>query len=162
MKMFCYGSVLGKGGRKLKIEIKITEDAAETGITVTCKQLTPEIERMIAMLRMLDRKLTGSKDGELFLLDIAKIIYAESIDRKTFLYTEKEVYECSLRLYELENELEECGFCRASKSCLVQLKAIRSMRMDLNRRIRVTMENGEQLTVSRQYAEGLKERLGVK
>ena len=53
----------------MKIEIKITEDAAETGITVTCKQLTPEIERMIAMLRMLDRKLTGSKDGELFLLD---------------------------------------------------------------------------------------------
>lgn len=36
------------------------------------------------------------------------------------------------------------------------------MRMDLNRRIRVTMENGEQLMVSRQYAEGLKERLGVK
>lgn len=68
----------------MKIEIKITEDAAETGITVTCKQLTPEIERMIAMLRMLDRKLTGSKDGELFLLDIAKIIYAESIDRKPF------------------------------------------------------------------------------
>ena len=64
-------------------------------------------------------------------------------------------------MYELEEQLEEYGFFRASKASLIQLRAIRSLKRDINRRIRVTMENGEVLMVSRQYAEALKKRLGI-
>lgn len=98
---------------------------------------------------------------ETYFLDIAKILYIESVDRKTFVYTGREVYESDFRLYELEAQLEKSGFLRANKSCLIQLKHIKSLRADIDRRIRVTMENGEQIIVSRQYAEGLKRRLGA-
>ena len=54
------------------------------------------------------------------------------------------------------------GLRNAGKSSLVQLKYIKSLKMDINRRIKVTLENGEQLMVSRQYADELKKRLGVK
>ena len=54
------------------------------------------------------------------------------------------------------------GRRNAGKSSLVQLKYIKSLKMDINRRIKVTLENGEQLMVSRQYADELKKRLGVK
>ena len=57
--------------------------------------------------------------------------------------------------------MENCGFFRVSKSCLLQLKYMQSMKADLNRRIKVTLENGEQIMVSRQYAEELKVRLGL-
>ena len=146
----------------MKIEINIDAEMTDTQITVSCRQLTPEIEKLMATLRMMDKKLTASREGEIYLLDIARIIYVETIDRKTFVYTKGEIYESSLKLYELEQQLCEYGFFRAGKSCLVQLKYIKSLKMDLNRRIRVTLENGEQIMVSRQYAEDLKKRLGVK
>ncbi|MBP1756299.1 MAG: hypothetical protein H6Q59_2697, partial [Firmicutes bacterium] len=39
---------------------------------------------------------------------------------------------------------------------------INSLRADVERKIRVTMSNGEQLIISRQYADYVKERLGVR
>lgn len=146
------------------MKISISEDTrvTETEIAITCNHLTPEIEKIISMLRILDMKLTGIKDGETCLIDAAKVLYMESVDKKTFIYTESAVYESQLRLYELEAQLERSGFFRASKSCIIHLKQIKSLKADLNRRIRVTMSNGEQLMVSRGYAEDLKGRLGIR
>ncbi|MDE6202426.1 MAG: LytTR family transcriptional regulator DNA-binding domain-containing protein [Lachnospiraceae bacterium] len=151
-----------KGGRELKIEINISEDVEDIEITFSCRKLTPAVERMLATLMVMDKKLTVIKDDETYFLDVAKVIYLESVDRKTFIYTEESVYESSLKLYELEQQLDEFGFFRANKSCLIQLKYVKSLKADINRKIRVTLENGEQVMVSRQYAEGLKKKLGVK
>ena len=145
----------------MKISINVTEDTLDTQITIDCRRLTPEIEKIIAMLRMLDQQLTVTKAGETYLLDVAKIIYIESVDRKTFIYTGDDCYESKLKLYEIEERLCESGFFRAGKSCIVQLRQIKSMKTEVDRKLRLTLENGEQLIVSRQYAEELKRKLGV-
>lgn len=145
----------------MKIEINIDEKAADLEVSITCKRLTPDIEKMIAALRMMNHQLTAKKNNEIHLLDIAKIIYIESVDRKCFIYTPDEVYESEFRLYELEQQLEEYGFFRVSKSFLIHLQNIQSLKADINRRIRVTMSNGEEIIASRQYADKLKKRLGV-
>lgn len=147
---------------RLKIEINVDEKAADTHIVISCKKLTPELQRLLAMLHILDKQLAVKKGEETFFLDVSEAVYIESVDRKSFIYTKKEMYESDLKLYELEQQLEECGFFRASKSCLVQLGYIKSLRADINRKIRVTLENDEQLVVSRQYAEALKKKLGLK
>ncbi|MCM1388500.1 MAG: LytTR family transcriptional regulator DNA-binding domain-containing protein [Bacillus sp. (in: Bacteria)] len=146
----------------MKIEINVDENVTDTHIAISCKKLTPEIEKMLAMLHILERKLSVTKDAEIYFLDVSKVVYIEAVDRKTFIYTKESVYESDFKLYELEQQLEECGFFRVSKACLLQLKYVQSMKADLNRRIRVTLENGEQIMVSRQYAENLKVRLGLK
>ena len=145
----------------MKIEINVDDKIEETSISISCKGLTPELQKMIAMMRILDKKFAVMRDGETFLLDVSEIIYIEAIDRKTFVYTKDGVYESGLRLYELERQLEECGFCRVSKSCLVQLRAVRSLKSDINRRIRVTLDNGEVIIASRQYADEIKKKLGI-
>ena len=145
----------------MKIEINVDDKIEETSISISCKGLTPELQKMIAMMRILDKKFAVMRDGETFLLDVSEIIYIETIDRKTFVYTKDGVYESGLRLYELEQQLEECGFCRVSKSCLVQLRAVRSLKSDINRRIRVTLDNGEVIIASRQYADEIKKKLGI-
>ncbi len=145
----------------MKIEIHVDDRIKETSISISCGRMTPELEKMIAMMRILEKQFVASKDGETFLLDIFEIIYIEAIDRKTFVYTKDGVYESGFKLYELEEQLEEYGFLRASKSCLIQLRAVRSLKSDINRRIRVTMNNGEMIIASRQYAEGIKRRLGI-
>lgn len=146
----------------MKISININENSTDTEIVINCNALTPETERIIAALRMLDSQMTVTKDGEVYILDVAKIVYVESVDRKTFVYTEGDCFESRLKLYEMEQQLCQSGFLRISKSCLVHLKYIRSLRAELDRKLRLTLDNGEQIIVSRQYADDLKQRLGVK
>lgn len=145
----------------MKITIKTDERLKDTEITIACGSLTPELEKVIATLRMLDRQLTVEKDGETFLLELGEVLYIDTVDKRTFIYTVSNTYETSLKLYELEAQLRDAGFLRVGKSCILNLKRIRSLKADIDRRIRVTMENKEQVIVSRQYAEALKERLGI-
>lgn len=146
----------------MKISINVEENIKDIEITISCSRLTPEIEKVLATLRMMERQLLVRKGEETYILDVSKVIYLESVDRKTFVYTKEDIYESSLKLYELEQQLDECGFFRASKSCVAALQYIKSLRTDVNRKIKVTMENGEQIMVSRQYAEELRKKLGVK
>lgn len=150
-----------KGGCRLKIEIITDENAEDMKISIVCRQLSPQVEKIIAMLRMTDHQLTARKNDEIHLLDISKVIYIEAIDRKCFIYTAEDIYESELKLYELEQQLEEYGFFRVSKSVLIHLHNVQSLKADINRRIRITMSNGEHIIASRQYADQLKKRLGV-
>ncbi len=145
----------------MKIEIIVDEKITDLSIAVTCRQLTPEIEKLLAALRMMDHQLTVKRNGEIRFLDMAEIIYIESVERKCFIYTSREIYESDFKLYELEQQLDEYGFVRVSKSFLIRLADIQSLKADINRKIRITMSNGEQIIASRQYADKLKKRLGV-
>ena len=146
----------------MKITINIDPSLKDTEIVVNCAALTPETESIISALRIMDSQMPVMKDGESFILDIAKIVYIETVERKTFVYTEHDCFESRLKLYETEERLCGSGFLRISKSCLVQLRYIRSIKAELNRKLRLTLETGEQMIVSRQYADELKKRLGVK
>lgn len=146
----------------MKITIHTDDRAEETEIQINCRHLTPQIEKVISILRMLDFKITGEKDGESYILDIYKILYIETVDKKTFLYTEESVYESGMKLYELEEELKKFDFFRAGKSSIINLRSIQAIRTELDRKLRVTMCNGEQMTVSRQYADHVRRKLGVK
>ena len=145
----------------MKISINIDPELIDTEIIIKAAALTAEIENIIAALRMANNQLTVIKDGETHILDISKIAYIETVDRRTFVYTENECYESKLKLYEMDEKLCTGNFLRISKSCIVRLKYIRSLKAELDRRIRITLENGEQLIASRQYADELKKRLGV-
>lgn len=145
----------------MKITINIDDKINETQIDINCRELTPEIENIIATLRIMNQQMLVVKDGENYLQDVNKIIYIEAVERKTFVYTEENVYESKLKLYEMEERLCHSGFFRVSKSCLVHLKFIKSIKNDIERKLRLTMKNGEQIIVSRQYADEMKKRLGV-
>ena len=146
----------------MKITINIDKNLHDTEIIVNCETLTPETEQIISALRLFDKQITVTKDNESYFLDISKIIYVESVDRKTFVYTSDDCFETKLKLYEIEERLCNCGFLRTGKAGLVQLKYVRSLKSEINRKLRLTLENGEQLIVSRQYADELKRRLGVR
>ena len=145
----------------MKITIQTDASVQETTISITCKEIVPELERLIEALRLSDKKLSVKVNGEVHLIDLKQILYAEVVDRCTFIYTENGVFESALRLYELELMLSEHNFFRVNKSTLLNLNKIESLKSDIDRRIRVTLKNGYQLIISRAYAEDFKARLGV-
>ena len=148
----------------MKININVDEQLSDIEININCGQLTEDVERIITAIRMSSRQLIvkNTQLGEDVILDAKDIAYVESIDRKCFIYTEDNVFETSYKLYELEALFSDMKFCRVSKSCLVSLKFIYSIKTELNHRLRLTLKNKETIIVSRQYAEAMKEQLGVK
>ena len=146
----------------MKIEIDIDEKYPDIGVRVTTPALTPEVERIVSLIRIVDMQIPVKKDDETVLLDASTILYIEAVERSTFVYTEDETYESGLKLYEFENQLSQRDFIRISKQGLLNLKKVKSLKADINRKIRVTLLNGEQIVVSRMYSDELRKRLGVK
>lgn len=116
---------------------------------------------MLSVLRSFDKKLTGTGYGKTFVVDAADVLYFDSVDKKTFLYTQDDVLETPLRLYELEERLCGGSFFRASKSTIINISKISSLRPELSGKIEVTFCNTKKLYVSRQYVQELKGKLGL-
>ena len=143
------------------MKINITTDSrfTETEISICCSHMNDDIEKLLATIRMMDMKLTGHKDGRQHILEAADVMYIESTDKRSFLYTETDVYESHFRLYELEAKLIDREFLRASKACLFNIHHIQSIEADLDRRLILTMKKGIKLIVSRQYSAKVKQKL---
>ena len=146
----------------MKIVIDINEEYPGTEVVIRAKKLTQDIEKLVALMRMVNMQIGVKTDGETYLLDAGKILYIETVDRRTFVYTEEGTYESELKLYEIEQELLEHDFLRISKQSIVNLRMIRSLKAEINRKIRVTLRNGEQIVVSRMYSDELRRKLGLK
>lgn len=146
----------------MKINLDIDGKYDDTEVIIRAPHLNNDIERMVAMMRMIDMQIAVRKDNETYLLETEKILYIEAVDRKTFVYTNSENYESELKLYEIEQELIERDFLRISKNSIVNLRKIKSLKTDVNRKIRITLQNGEQIVVSRTYSDELRKKLGLR
>lgn len=145
------------------MHVELLEDAAlaDIEVTIRCPKAEGEALRLFTLLNEDRRKLTGMREEETFLLEAGDILYIDTVDRRTFLYTKEAVYESPLRLYELLERLECRDFLRAGKSSIINLRQVQSLRPEFGGRLRCTMANGEVLLVSRQYVPSVKEHLGI-
>ena len=146
----------------MKINLDIDGKYDDIEVIIRAPHLNNDIERMVAMMRMIDMQIAVRRDNETVLLDTDKVLYVEAVDRKTFVYTNSETYESELKLYELEQQLIERDFLRISKQSIVNLRKIKSLKTDVNRKIRITLQNGEQIVVSRMYSDELRRKLGLR
>ena len=146
----------------MKITINTDERYEEIELIVNCKRLSDDVLKLLTLVQEMDMKLTGRKEKREYILEAKDVIYIETIENRTFLYTSTDVYENSLRLYELEKNLTGTGFMRASKNCLFNINHIQSIEPELDRRFILQMENGLKIVVSRQYSGAVRKKLEAK
>lgn len=144
---------------KITIE-QIDPDKSEE-IVIRCHALTDEVTALINKLKRSESVLLGSKDGETYRIAVKDIYYIESVDNKTFLCCQKDVYESRQKLYELEEMTKGTKLLRCSKSMILNLGKIRSVAASVNGRFEAKLLNGEVVIISRQYVPALKEKLGM-
>ncbi len=145
----------------MKIIINEVKDIEDVEIVINCKTIDESVTRIISKLKALEEKITGNKDGRIFILDTNEIFYFESVDKKTFIYMDKEVFQTHLRLYELEERLKNTDFFRASKSTIINLRKVKNIVPMFGGRIEILLDNDEKLVVSRQYVPILKNKLDL-
>ncbi|MCH1638651.1 LytTR family transcriptional regulator [Paenibacillus timonensis] len=142
----------------MKLIIDQSLDHEDVEITIKCRLIDADLEKLIAQIRLYGFAITGKKDGAVHPLRPEDIFYFESIDDKTFAYCEKDVFDCSLKLYELEQQLAKADFVRISKSCILNIAKLSSVKALINGRFEARLQNGEKLIINRHYVQGFKEK----
>lgn len=143
----------------MKLETrKIPESEPET-VEIRYHWVTDEIQEIISFVKSRQGQLSATRDGQRFEVPVMDLLYAESVDERLFLYTAGDSYEIRMKLYELEEMLRNKCFFRASKSMIVNLMKITSVRPALNGRFSAVLKNGEEIIISRKYVPELKQML---
>ena len=96
-------------------------------------------------------KLTGNFEGQKYEIPVADVYYVEAVDNAVFIYGQKKVYESKQKLYELEGILREKYFLRVSKSLILNLMKIETIKPALNGRYSAILKSGEEVIISRKY-----------
>ena len=144
------------------MKVTITKDIESgTAVETHCREVTSETERLERYISRFDERLQATSEGNTYNVQIDEILYIESVDKKTFLYTTGHVLQTEKRLYELEELLDEKTFFRASKSVIVNLNKITKLKPEVTRNILATLTNGEVIVISRRNVKALKELIGV-
>ena len=144
----------------MKVTVKKDIESGTT-VEIHCKEVTAETERLERYISRFDERITGTSEGGTHNIDVNAILFIESVDKKTFFYTSQNVYSTEKRLYELEEILDEKTFFRCSKSVIINLDKIKSLKPEVTRNILATLENGEVIVISRRYAGALKKLIGL-
>lgn len=131
----------------------------ENEVILRCHSPSAEMEQLIRFLESQNRKLIGSKEGIRRILEPSQILYMESVEGKTFAYTESEVLALEHPLWQLEQLLGGINFFRCSKSMILNIDKVRELKSLASNRIEATMCNGERIMISRTYASDFRKRL---
>ena len=140
----------------MKLETrKIPENEPET-VEIRYHWITDEIQEIVSFVKSRQGQLSATRDGQRFEVPVMDLFYAESVDDRVFLYTAADSYEIRMKLYGLEDLLKSKSFLRISKSMIVNLMKISSVRPALNGRFSAVLKNGEEIIISRKYVPELK------
>ena len=126
---------------------------------IGCHIRDERVDEIVRFIRSREGILKGIKEDRQYSLALPDILYIEAVDEKTFIYLENDCYESGRRLYEFEEVLSSRNFARISKSVVVNLMKITSIKPSLNGRFSCVLTNGEQVIISRKYVPDIREKL---
>ena len=129
---------------------------AETEVEVRYPELNDDIRNLARRIEQHDSYICGTDSERQYRIRIDDICYAESVDKKTFIYTKTEVFRCELRLYEILEKVKDFDFVQISKACIVNIDVIDNIQSLANSRLQVTLTNGEKVNVSRTFLPQIK------
>ena len=134
-------------------------DSGENEVLVRYSTLSPEVNQIICILKNENRKLLGISNNEKVIVDISEILYIESVDGRSYAYTQNDVIKLEYTLLQLEQLIGEISFFRCSKSIIINIDKVKSLRSLASNRIDAMMCNGEHVMISRTYASDFRKRL---
>lgn len=134
-------------------------NSGENEVLVRYSTLTPELNQIICILKNENRKLLGISNDEKVVVDISEILYIESVDGRSYAYTQNDVIKLEYTLLQLEQLIGEISFFRCSKSMIINIDKVKSLRSLASNRIDAMMCNGEHVMISRTYASDFRKRL---
>ncbi|MCI8668512.1 MAG: LytTR family transcriptional regulator [Lachnospiraceae bacterium] len=141
--------------------IKLEQDLSCTDIEVIIKygKDRENLPRIVKLLKSIDIQIKCDNNGTERMVNASDIYYIESVDKQTFVYLEREVYHTDFRLYQLIEQLKKYGFVQISKSCILNIHYMDSIKSIFNSRMEATLKNSERVYINRNYLDEVKKVL---
>lgn len=127
-------------------------------MTITCPSIDQHLQQLIDQIKTFDLSFQGKKPEGISRLKANTILYIEAVDNKTFLYTKDQHFESPLKLYEIEKIAAHTNFLRISKSTILNIEKVRSVRALFNGKFEATLSNEERLIINRHYVKAFKKK----
>lgn len=143
----------------MDIKLKKISLEEKEQIEIRCYAVNDSVKEIVQFVKSREGLLQGNIEGREYEVAIADIIYIDTVDNRTFIYTAKCTYETKQRIYELEEQLKQKSFLRVTKASLLNLMKVRSLKPALNGRFSAILSNGEEIIISRKYVPELKQVL---
>jgi len=143
----------------MEIKVKKIPETENEKVLIECHEVTSKINSIVKFIKTFSKTIVGECDDREHEISVNDIYYIESVDNKTFLYTRNKVFSTRQKLYEIEETLGEDSYFRISKSVIVNLLKIKSIKPALNGRFSALLLNGEEVIISRKYVAGFKEKI---
>lgn len=140
----------------MKIIVDANKAYPTVEITIKCPEIDQNIKQLIKQMEAYELSFQAKKDERIYSLQAGQLFYVESIDNQTFMYTEDEVFESDLKLYEFEKITAATNFIRISKNLVVNTSKIESVRALFNGKFEAALHNGEKVIVNRHYVKAFK------
>ena len=144
-----------------KVTVMQIDKDAEQEIVVRCHAIDSEVVAIVEKLQQSEAMTLGIKDGKTYQIPVRDIFYIESVDSKTYIYLQQDVYETKLRLYEFEEKFRGTKLFRCSKGMILNIGKVKAVSPSVNSRFEARLTNGETVIISRQYVKNLKKLLGM-
>ena len=90
----------------MKLSVQEDESLHDIEVSILCPKVDHRVRRIIEATEIENMKLAGMSEGYICMVGINEVLYAETVDSSTFLYTPDKVLESGLSLAELESYLE--------------------------------------------------------
>ncbi len=135
----------------MKIDIRQISQGEEQ-ILIHYRELTPKIKRILDAVNQDPDKILGRCDDGSRLVKPEEILYLESVDDRVFAYTKEAVLRLEGSLASFLETVRDESFFRCSKSMILNIGKVSSLKSLSSNRIEATMEGGEKILISRRYA----------
>lgn len=142
----------------MKVEVHIKPEYTEPEVHVKYRVHDRFIDRLVERITSTSLVVIGDGADGKASIPVEDVFYFETVDKKTFIYLEKEVLESRKRLFELEEYLESSPFTRISKSCLLNTERVVMVAPYYGGRFEATLENSEKVIVSKKYTRTFKDK----
>ena len=144
--------------------MKITLEPAELRepeVIIRGDVTSPEVA---SILQVLNKKNSGKlmlyKDEEQYIIDVGEVVFLETNDNKVWVYTEEEIYEAKMKLYELKEMLAAHPFAQISKGAIVNINCVKSIQAEFSGNYLIKLRNRkEKLIISRKYFKEFKSQI---
>lgn len=146
----------------MKIKIEVDKSRNEGEIIIKTSEITEEIvdlEKMISSFLRKKFEIEFYKEDTEFFLKFEEILFFQTEANSVYSHTIDDTYSVKHKLYELE-EILPGYFIRISKSTIVNLREISSIKKNLGSSSTLTFYNSDKINyVSRHYYKSFKDKL---
>ena len=139
----------------MRIEKRQVEGKPLT-VIVEYPEWNRSVDNLVRKIGRMDLSFSAKSEDSSVMLSILDVYYIENVERKLFIYTKDNVYRLESSMAELENNAEDFGLVRISRTCIINTEHLKEIRQIRNSHLEAVMDNDEKLIVSRKYLPEIK------